>query len=133
MSELETNDRDDDTWIQNIDRGGLWRVNEDTYLLLYAIEEEIRCHFTVKSLQKQDTPSREEAIYKNEDVKHLWMQLTLNHIDSSMSTFLLEEITCMYMTIRGHAFATSCLELYKQCHSKKIQKSKALRRELTTD
>ena len=116
LSELQTDDKDEDidTWINKIDRGGLWHVKEDVYLLLYTIEEEIRRHFTVKS--KAKIPSREkvlDAIYKNEDVKLQWEQLASN-IDTSMSTLLLQEIVRLYLTVRGHAFATSCLELYKQ-------------------
>ena len=36
----------------------------------------------------------------------------------------------LYVTICGFAFASSCLELYKVAHKKKLQKSKALRRKV---
>jgi hypothetical protein len=36
------------------------------------------------------------------------------------------------LTVRGFAFASSCLVLYKQQHRKQIQKSKALRRDVST-
>ena len=39
----------------------------------------------------------------------------------------------LYVTIRGFAFASSCIELYKVAHKKKLQKSKALRRKEKSD
>ena len=32
-------------WISEVDRGGLWHVREGTYMLLSAMEEEVREHF----------------------------------------------------------------------------------------
>ena len=66
------------------------------------------------------------AIYRNDDVILQWKQLA-SHIDENSSAYLLQKITSLYLTIRGHAFAKSCIELYKQHNCKRLQKSKGLR------
>lgn len=47
-----------------------------------------------------------------------------------VSSFLLKEIVELYVTVRGQAFVSSCMELYKQAHKKTVQKKRALRKEL---
>ena len=48
-------------------------------------------------------------------------------IDNPVAKTLLEKIVRLYVTVRGFAFSTSWLEMYKQTH---LQKKKALRREI---
>ena len=118
----------EDSWIKRIDRGGLWHVNEGIYVLFYAMEEIIRQHFTVKSIESLDSHTKDQCLYavlKNDDIKHHWSTVA-SHIDDNTGNFVLHELVRLYLTIRGHAFVSSCMELYKQRHSKKIQKSKAL-------
>ena len=43
---------------------------------------------------------------------------------------LLDMIIELYVTIRGFAFANSCMELYKQLKKLTLQKSKATRRKI---
>ena len=72
------------------------------------------------------------ALLDNDDLKHQWAQITTGE-DENVTSDLLKQIIQLYLTIRGFAFARSCLELYKRHHSKRLQKSKSLRREITTD
>ena len=37
-------DNDTDAWLKTINRGGLWHVNEELYLLFELIKEYIRHH-----------------------------------------------------------------------------------------
>ena len=78
-------DKDDEeigekTWIERINRGGLWEVNENTYLLFHMMEDEVQHHLTIKSLkEKNDQYKRESvlgAICKSEEVKIQWTQLS---------------------------------------------------------
>ena len=45
---------------------------------------------------------------------------------------LLEMIVGLFITIRGFSFSKSLMEMYKQEVKKSMQKSKSLRRKLTT-
>lgn len=64
---------------------------------------------------------------KSEDILFHWATLTCE-LDNESATQLLHMIVELYLTIRGFAFANSCMELYKQSQKRTVQKSKALRR-----
>ena len=126
---------DEGHWIDRIDRGGLWHVNENTFTLFFIIEVEIRHHFTERVPENNDEKKEKilHSLYMDEDLQHHWAQMlsTIHH--ENIRLMLLQRIIHLYVTIRGFAFTNSCLELYKQRHSTSIQKSKALRRVLIND
>ena len=72
-------------------------------------------------------------LYMDEHLQHHWAQMLSTTHHKNIRLMLLQRIVHLYVTIRGFAFANSCLELYKQRHSTRIQKSKALRRVLIND
>jgi hypothetical protein len=123
-----------ESWTNSIDRGGLWHVNDNTYTTFYLIEEEIRHHFRVHHIKSLDHSTKEnvmKAIMENGDILFYWSLLS-DVVDDKSGALVLKMIAELYLTVRGFAFASSCLELYKQQHRKQIQKSKALRRDVST-
>ena len=38
----EEDDRGTEEWTNRIDRGGLWHISDDVYVIFYILEEEIR-------------------------------------------------------------------------------------------
>ena len=119
-------------WINSIDRGGLQHVNDLTYNLFVTIEEEIRRLLTLgcnKEDFKKETTTK--AVFESNDVLFTWCLLSAG-ISDDIATVVLHEIVELYVTIRGFAFVTSCLELYKQEHKKTLQKKRALRSQLCT-
>ncbi len=126
----ESEERGTETWTNAIDRGGLWHVNDTTYVIFYHMEEEIRNYLRIKLIQDEKTKERiSEAILANEDVLFQWSLLSAA-VDDDPGKVILQMLAKLYITVRGFAFATSCLELYKQRHKKKTQKSKGLRKKL---
>lgn len=122
-------------WINSIDRGGLWHVNDNTYLIFYLMEEVIRKHLTVQAAKTLKETTRKEvldAVLSNEDILFQWSLLT-TAIGDEVGGPLLNKIAELYFTVRGFHFASSILELFKQAHKKRTQKSKALRKKLITD
>jgi hypothetical protein len=125
-------ERGTETWTDSIDRGGLWHVNDITYTVFYHMEEEIRSHLQVKLLDHMDDKTREniaEAMLANEDILFQWSLLS-TAIDDISGKVILQMLAKLYLTVRGFAFAASCLEMYKQRHKRKTQKSKGLRKKL---
>lgn len=140
ISELSGDEWDEtqgtEEWTNAIDRGGLWHIKDNTYTLFYLMEEEIRLHLNTKSLSAKtlNEGTREknfDAILENEDLLFQWSLLSPT-LDDNIGSIVLQKIAELYITIRGFAFANSCLELYKQRHKIKTQKSKALRKKLVT-
>lgn len=125
-------ERGTEAWTNLIDRGGLWHVSDQTYSLFATMEEEIRQHLSLATASKQQEGARQQlinSIFQNEDMLFQWSILTAD-IDNDVASAVLKEIVDLYVTVRGFAFTTSCLEMYKQALKKTLQKKKALRRGL---
>ena len=101
LNDLKVIEEGEDSWIKRIDRGGLWHVNEGIYVLFYAMEEIIRQHFTVRSIESLDTRTKDrclDAVLKSDDIKHHWSTLA-SHIDDNTGNFVLRELAGFYLTI----------------------------------
>ena len=125
-------ERDAEEWTRMIDRGGLWQINDDVFSLFVIMEEEIRQKLTKDSASKLREGTKTEilvGLMQNEELLVQWCFVVGTPVNDS-SSVLLQKIAELYLTVRGFAFATSCLELYKQAHKKTLQKKKALRKEL---
>lgn len=117
-------------WLDTIDRGGLWHVVDDVFFLFCFIEEEIReelAAITAATWKDEHKRALLDNLKKSEDILFHWTTLTCE-LDTESAEKLLDMILELYVTIRGFAFANSCMELYKQSKKKTVQKSKALRR-----
>lgn len=125
-------DRGTETWTNAIDR--LWHISDDAYTVFLILEAEIRCHLKVAALKQLNDTTRTtilEAVMANEELLFQWALVSAN-ADDSIGIDVLKRISGLYLTVRGFAFAASCLEMYKQRNKKQIQKSKALRKEVAT-
>ncbi len=135
MIEFYGDELDDDAteeWTNQIDRGGLWHINNDMYLVFVIIEDEIRNYLHVKALGEINESTKKtilDALRSNEDLLSLWGMLTA-HYGNDVPIEVLKQICELYVTVRGFSFATSCLELFKQQTKTQVQKSKGLRRKL---
>ena len=124
--------KESEQWINAIDRGGLYHVSDDIFTIFYFMEEECRKHFTTMAAKKLDESSKEKvmgAMLTNEDLQLRWKSLS-STVDDNISVDILKRIVNLYLTVRGFAFTSSIMELYKRKHRKKTQKSKALRKTL---
>ena len=73
MMKVCVNRPDSSEWINIIDRRGLWFVSGCTYLVFYAMEEEIRLH--LRCIHGQETANLKTvvcSIMKNEDALFYW-------------------------------------------------------------
>ena len=120
-------DRDAEEWTRLIDRGGLWQMNDDVFSLFVVMEEEIRQKLTKDSASKLKEGTKAEildGLLQNEDLLFQWCFVVRTTVDNESSPILLKQIAELYLTVRGFAFATSCLELYKQAHKKHCKRKK---------
>ena len=111
-------------------RGGLFHVSDSTYTLFHAMEEDVRNHLRKTPAHKITDGFKQKllsSIASNEDVLFYWSMLSADADEEDAQT-LLKMVIELWVTIRGFAFASSWIELYKQASKKTIQRSKALRR-----
>ncbi len=122
-----------DAWLNMINRGGLWRVTDEVYQLFVIMEEQLRQQLTSHedNLSTEKKTELVEALLKNEDLLFQWC-FCATFLAQDTATVLLKQVVELYITVRGFAFASSCLEMYKQASKKTLSKKKALRSELNT-
>lgn len=104
--------------------------NRLLFFLFCYIEDEIReelVGITATTWKESHKETILNKLNKSEDILFHWATLTCE-LDNESATQLLHMIVELYLTIRGFAFANSCMELYKQSQKRTVQKSKALRR-----
>ena len=131
-----------ETWLNLVDRGGLWHVNDLTYGLfmimeevndltygLFMIMEEVTRQYFSTSERATTVNVIRDSLLKSNDILFQW-SLIAAVSDGYVESTVLFEIIKLYVTIRGYAFTKSCMELYKQAKRKTIPKSRALRSNL---
>ena len=123
-------EQDSSEWINIIDRGGLWFVSDCTYIVFYAMEEEIRLHLI--RIRGQETVNLKTvvcSIMKNVDVLFYWSMASAS-FEEGKSNIVLDKIVKLWVTVRGFAFTSGWIELYKLLKKTTTQKKKPLRESL---
>ena len=100
-------------WMGMINRGGLWTISDQAYDIFLIMEEEIRRKYALASNKQWCASTCSEAILRNDDLRFQWC-IVAAAIEHDSSELLLQKIVDLYVTVRGFAFATSCLEMFKQ-------------------
>ncbi len=126
-------------WINLVDRGGLYHVQDIIYDIFITIK-----HFVDNKLSKilKNRGESIECLQKHnlswvleeEEVQSVWSQVTLTLIeDESRRQKLLTEIVHMWITTRGHSKTHRLKEEYKVKKKEGIKGKRSLRKELATD
>lgn len=122
-------------WVEQVNRGGLFRITNDTYLIFRAIKLASRRVLSVKRVTSHPTleiqREMEESIMKDPSVTAHWNYLLtkVEAFDSDESDELLGEIVDKWVKIRSHSFASAWVEQY-QIAKKQSTKQKGLRKSL---
>ena len=132
LGDMNSSDKsgDEEDWINAINCGGLWQINDDVFQTFLTMEELVREDLCLDKCTFDTHKDKIiEKVATNADVLHLW-SFCVPDADKSVSHTLLRKVVELYVNIRGFAFASSCVALYKQANKKTLSKSKALRTEL---
>lgn len=128
----EEEEEESEKWIDSIDRGGLTHINRKTFHFFHTMEKELRVYFNMSKMG--DTPK--EAIVnvmkEDIDVKYSWDEI-FEDVSKESRDILLDEIVRLYVTMRGFSYTKSWLEMYKKRSKTSIQKSKGLRKKVSSD
>ena len=124
-------------WIEQVNRGGLFEVNDTAYMLFKEIEVHLQNNLQ-KHLQPTpkltiDNDTKEKlvsSVVVGSNVQFYWYKLSVDIHDEKHSQKLLAEIVELWLSLRGHSIAGQWLEYYKNCVAKNTKKSKALRKQL---
>lgn len=92
-------------WLNKVDRGGLWHVND------------VKSGIGGENLKQ----ALKDSINRHDTIKSKWAVLS-SHMDETAATILFDEMVNLFITVRGFAFAAGCVEFFKQTHKKKPPK-----------
>ena len=138
LPDISSNTGDDldcEEWVNMVNRGGLWQINDDVYGVFLTLEEIIRSVLQKEIADQIDDGTKKKIMDKilgDEDLLFQWCFVVRTAVDIEHSEVLMTTIAELYLTVRGYEFASSCLELYKQANEQTLQKKKGLRTKLAS-
>ena len=118
-------------WIHQVDRGGLFHVNEQAYLFFRALE--LKTRITLPDHLKRMQGSKQSLVsdvMEDENVQFYWTMVSVDIDREEDAQELLQKIVEVWLTIRGFSTTAVWLEEYKKASQKTTKKSKSLRRGL---
>ena len=115
-------------WLDQINRGGIFKVNNDVSLLFQAMEVAVHRVLTISNVSANPTISvkkntKAAILHDPASLAH-WSQILSScpAMDSSESDDLLDEISDKCSTIRGHLFAAGYIKQYQEQQTKSSSK-----------
>ena len=124
------------TWIEKVNRGGLFPLNDVAFIFFTSVEKEVRDILprymaTTSSKSKEDLKDIViEKIVENEEVQWNWTLVSQCIIRADDSNELLREIITLWVTIRGFSIVASWMETYKAECKRNPKKQAGLRKGL---
>ena len=117
-------------WIKAVDRGGLFHIDDEVYVLFYQMEILIKTFLTEIFTEHSQHDKGEiiSEVVSDSDIEFHWSMLATD-LDENVGKELLTEIAQLWLTIRGFSMAGSFVEQYKEIVKKTTKKS-GLRKEL---
>ena len=81
----EDEERGTETWTNAVDRGGLWHISDETYMVFLIMECEIRHHLNTSKMAELHDDTKKvilDAITSNEELLFQWAILSSSASDS---------------------------------------------------
>ena len=122
-------------WIGAVNRGGLYEVKNEVYLLFREIEARMQSHLMVhlRTLPAQSQSSKAtivNLVQHNSNVQFYWSIVNADIQNEGWSEELLNHLITSWMTIRGFSISSQWMEEYKRVMQIESKKKKGLRKEL---
>lgn len=108
-------------WTNSIDRGGLWHINVYSFFLTMEYEAKLMFRMSKNGPKANVGKQLLDVIRNNDDVKFKWWLLS-SEMKAKFGMLLFSNITELYVTIRGFAFVSGSIELFKQSKLLSIQR-----------
>ena len=122
-------------WMDKVNRGGLFPLNDATYQFFISIEKEVRVllpTYMAKSADSQEAFKELviEQIAQSEDVQWNWTLIS-QCIDVEKDAIeLLRDIITLWVTVRGFSITATWMEVYKKEAKLTTKKKPGLRKGL---
>ncbi|SMN01852.1 hypothetical protein SPONN_125 [uncultured Candidatus Thioglobus sp.] len=121
-------------WIERVNRGGLFPLNDETFCLFIDIEKLVRTllpkHITSKPCDS-NVNTIVGRVVSNDDIQFQWTLISQDIDSDEESQKLLGEVVTKWITVRGFSIASIWMEMYKQASKETTAKSTGLRKHLS--
>ena len=97
-------------WIEQVNRGGLFQVNDQAFSLFHLIELKFRVDMPSILMQLVDKDNLVRKIIDDEDIQFSWSNLSVNIEEEEDSVELLRHIVELWLAIRGKSLAQHMME-----------------------
>lgn len=112
-------------WLNAINRGGLFCINEVHLTFFVALEYEVRSHIHAG----QELGVVRSELQQSEDVLFHWSLIAATW-DDEVAAKLMTMIVELWVTVRGFSLASAWIERYKGATKKTLQKAKPHRKQI---
>lgn len=123
-------------WIDRVNRGGLFPLNDATYRFFVSVEKETRTilpsHMT-KTQVSADSFKRDviQKIMRSRNIQWHWTLISQSIDSEEEAIELLKEIVTLWVTVRGFSITATWMEIFKQEKKKTTKKKRGLRKQLS--
>lgn len=123
-------------WMDKVNRGGLYPLNDQAFSLCVSIEKRTR-ELLPKHLAQPGcnedafTEKVHDKVLEDDDVQFFWTLLCQETTLAEDSEALLKEFIKLWITIRGFSVAASWMQVYKDKEKKNTTKSTGLRKSIS--
>ena len=117
-------------WIDSVNRGGLFEVNNDCFRFFREVEMKTQQHLPEHLKSGRTAEELFSLIASDDNVDSLWCVISIDIDTRDDSQELLYMMVKKWVTMRGFALASSWLQDYKNITARELSKKKALRKEL---
>lgn len=122
----------DDSFLDKINRGGLWKLSPPAEYLFLVVETVFRRNTSKKGMRVIDQDEILSQCYRNHRVRESCQTLAIEtqmEIEPAVSKDIFFEILTLYIRVRAFSKAKKLLEQYKE-NTKTLAKEKALRKSI---
>ena len=122
------------SWIEKVNRGGLFPLNDETFYLFIEIEKKVNLllpQHIIGSNSCKNIGTLLDEILRNKEIQFRWAIEAVNIESEEQSQALLKEIVNLWTAIRGFSIAAVWMETYKEATKETTQKSTGLRKHLS--
>lgn len=117
-------------WVEKVNRGGLFLVNDSLYEVFLAMEIVLRKFLkSIASDHRLDKDRVSAIISEDNEIHFHWSMMSFD-LDEETSQSVFSDIMKLWITIRGFAYASAIVDEYKRSSGLINKRKKALRKEL---
>ena len=116
-------------WVNTVNRGGLFLASHCAYEVFHAMEQVLRQFLSsIPDNKHLDKDRIIGILLEDNTIQFYWSMMTFD-IDSKTAQNVLQDIVRLWITIRGHSYASAIVEEYKHLNGA-LKRTKSLRKEL---